>query len=76
MTAATGGGDYHVNPLFGNDAFDRTPPSSPRRISAKLAYRLLAHSLALDCTSGQALTAFEYATNEIKSLSMTIGEGE
>ena len=77
-----GGGYYHVDPLFGEDAVDRNPPSSssssstPRKISAKLAYRLLAHSLALDCTSGQALAAFEYATDEVESLSMPIGEGE
>ena len=76
-TAKTGGGgDYHVHPLFGDDAIDRSPPYSPRRISDKLAYRLLVHSLALDCTSNQALDAFEYATDDVESLLMPIGKGE
>ncbi len=72
-----GGGAYHVDPLFGDDAIDRSPPYSPRRISDKLAYRLLTHSLALDCTSNQeALDAFEYATDDVESLLMPIGKGE
>ena len=28
-----GGGDNHVDPLFGNDALDYSPPYPPRRIS-------------------------------------------
>jgi hypothetical protein len=71
-----GGGYYHVHPLFGrnsggNGANARTTALSPppRGISAKLAYCLLAHSLALDCTSGTALATREYAVDKVKSLS-------
>ncbi len=75
---------YHVCTLFvgnggksgiGNDARTTMPPPPPGR-TAKLAYRLLAHSLALDFMSGMALAARENDADEVESLSRPIAEGE
>jgi hypothetical protein len=80
-----GGGYYHLEPLFLDHPSSSSnalltssmlSSSSSRRLSAKLAYRLLAHSLALDCTSGKALAAYEYAPEEVESLLTPCAEGE
>ncbi len=60
----------------GNDARMMAPSPPPGGVSTKLAYCLLAHSLALDCTSGMALAAREYTADKVESLLRPIAEGE
>ncbi len=69
-------GSNSVRPLFGRNGSNNGNDDPPGRISAKLAYCLLAHFLALDCTSEMALAASEYATDKVESLLHPIAEGE
>jgi hypothetical protein len=71
-----------MRPLFGGTVAATTttpgrwrPPPRPGGISAKLAYCLLVHSLALDCASGIALAAREYTADEVESLLHPVVEG-
>ncbi len=52
------------------------PSPSPGGISTMLAYRLLAHSLALDCTLGMALTTRGYTADKVESLLRPVAKGE
>jgi hypothetical protein len=82
MMAAMGGVLPRASPLWrnggGNDDYARTtaPSPPPGGIFAKLAYCLLAHSLALNCVPGMALAAREYTADEVESLSRLVMEGE
>jgi len=71
------GGFYHVGQLGSEDAavaaatMDAVP-----KISRKKAYQLLAHALALDCTSNQALIAYDYTSAAITAVATPYAEGE
>jgi len=54
------GGYYHVGPLESIAAKSATEGTSPK-MSKKMAYQLLAHSLSLESTASQALMAYEYS---------------
>ena len=66
------GGYYHVGEIGAE------PPTMamPAKLSRKKAYQLLAHSLALDCTSNKALVAYEYPPDVIGAIASPYGEGE
>ena len=54
-----------------------TPPTPPvRRMSARNAYRILGHALALDCTAQRALSVYEYDPAEVECLTAPMAVGE
>ncbi|KAL7440878.1 hypothetical protein ACHAXM_007505 [Skeletonema potamos] len=67
------GGLYHVGKLA--DATVANPASSGG-MSAKEAYQLLGHALALESTANQALTAYSYSQAAIDAVSSPYAEGE
>lgn len=65
------GGYYHVGKLA-----DGASTETPSKLSRKKAYQLLAHSLALDSTAGEALVAYEYPAAALEAIATPYGEGE
>ena len=53
-----------------------TPPTPVRRMSARNAYRILGHALALDCTVQKALSVYEYNPTEVECLTTPMAVGE
>jgi len=62
------GGFYHVGPLGASSGKTATEGQAPR-MSKKLAYQLVAHSLSIESTSNSALGAYEYSPEALSKLS-------
>jgi len=73
FTGGKEGGLYHVGKLA--DATVANPASSGG-MSAKEAYQLLGHALALESTANQALTAYSYSQAAIEAVASPYAEGE
>lgn len=67
------GGLYHVGKLA--DATVVNPASSGRMPSNEV-YQLLGHALALESTTGQALTAYSYSQAAVEAVASPYAEGE
>lgn len=67
------GGLYHVGKLA--DATVANPASSGRMPSNEV-YQLLGHALALESTTGQALTAYSYSQAAVEAVASPYAEGE
>ena len=65
------GGYFHV----GKMGKDNVESAAPARIPAKKAYQLLAHSLSLDSTAGEALVAYEYPADVVEAIASPYAEG-
>jgi len=61
------GGYYHVGPLGPASGMTATEGQAPR-MSKKMAYQLVAHSLAIESTSSSALGAYEYSPVALSKL--------
>lgn len=61
------GGYYHVGPLGPASGMTATEGQAPR-MSKKMAYQLVAHSLAIESTSSSALGAYEYSPEALSKL--------
>jgi len=68
------GGFYHVGPV--GEESPMVTPESPPKLTRKKAYQLAAHALALDCTVGKALTAYEYPLSAMQAVATPYLEGE
>jgi len=85
-------GYYHIDPIIFDDGSSSassssttsssttvtttTPPTPVRRMSARNAYRILGHALALDCTVQKALSVYEYNPTEVECLTTPMAVGE
>lgn len=73
-------GYYHIDPIIFDSSTSSSsssttatttippPPPPVRRMSARNAYRILGHALALDCTVQKALSVYEYNPTEVECL--------